>query len=192
MESKFSIIFRNKKITIIVGIILILSIAGTVTLFFMRDKGNNHHEPILPPTATPAATSSTSSTPTPSPTPVPTSIAISFETITDSSLLSEDFLTEIGELKFTKGYLLYEEEEYSYLIITMGEQPSSGYDVIATRVEKYEDMDLISVTVKEVIPDKDQQVVNVKTYPYTIIKLVVDTNTIAVKTQNGVQYKNHR
>jgi hypothetical protein len=57
----------------------------------------------------------------------------------------------------------------NYVILNMGEKSTGGYSI---GVEKVEETDKnIIITVKENVPDKDAMVMQVISYPYTVVKI---------------------
>jgi hypothetical protein len=57
----------------------------------------------------------------------------------------------------------------NYVILNMGEKNTGGYSI---EVEKVEENDKnIIITVKENVPAKDAMVMQVISYPYTVVKI---------------------
>ncbi len=57
----------------------------------------------------------------------------------------------------------------NFIILNMGEKPTSGYSIAVESVQ--ENADKIIVTVKETVPPDDAMNATVITHPYTIVKI---------------------
>ncbi|KUJ62768.1 hypothetical protein AR687_05060 [Flavobacteriaceae bacterium CRH] len=87
-----------------------------------------------------------------------------------------EILTEPNEIKMLETDPLLADkmkqadiENSNYIILNMGEKNTGGYSI---GVEKVEETDKnIIITVKENAPAKDAMVMQVITYPYTVVKI---------------------
>ncbi|CAA9201671.1 hypothetical protein FLA105534_03709 [Flavobacterium bizetiae] len=87
-----------------------------------------------------------------------------------------EILTEPNEIKMLENDPLLKEKmkhddisSSNYVILNMGEKNTGGYSI---GVEKVEETDKnIIITVKEISPAADAMVMQVITYPYTVVKV---------------------
>lgn len=59
--------------------------------------------------------------------------------------------------------------ESNFVILNLGEKPSSGYSIGVDTVKEYADK--VVITVKSISPKEGSMTASVMTYPYTIVKI---------------------
>lgn len=87
-----------------------------------------------------------------------------------------EILTEPNEIKMLENDPLLADKmkqadinNYNYIILNMGEKNTSGYSI---GIEKVEETDKnIIITVKEKSPSSDAMVMQMISYPYTVVKV---------------------
>ncbi len=112
---------------------------------------------------------------------------INFETISDSSTLSQEIQNAIENLKTNKGYTFFEHDGGYILVVFMGEKSSGGYSIDVISVEDNEGR--TNVTVKETAPAKGDMVITAMTYPYAVITMKGVTDNFAVTNSDGESFK---
>lgn len=111
---------------------------------------------------------------------------IDFENL-DISMVTEEIAADIEELKLTRGYYYWQQEDGSYLIlISAGEKSSGGYGIEVDTVEDNEGKTVISVLETE--PAPDTMSIQILTYPYVLIKVAGVTDQFLVRDQNQTEY----
>jgi len=100
--------------------------------------------------------------------------ALDFEKL-DAESLSDELKSRIDENSAEKGHMILNDNNGStYLVVFLGEKPSSGYGVKIIKVENIDDKTI--VTAAESSPGPDEMNAAVMTYPLDIVK-VSDLNT---------------
>lgn len=89
-------------------------------------------------------------------------------TIVDEEILPEEIRNMIEEKKETAFQMAYHEDEWSYIILGYGFQETSGYSIKVNDV--YQGENSIWVDTDLIGPEKSEEVEEVPTYPYVIIR----------------------
>lgn len=89
-------------------------------------------------------------------------------TVVPTEDLPEELKTIIEEKKTQPFQLSYAAGDDLYIAIGYGEQPTGGYSIVLEELFATEDSVIISTNLLG--PDKDEQVENVITYPYIVVK----------------------
>lgn len=96
-----------------------------------------------------------------------------------------EILSEANEIKMLlkdeklKGKITATDvNESNFVVLNMGEKPTSGYAITVESVT--ETADEIVLKVKEIVPDSDAMLMQLISYPYTVVK-INSKKTIVVK-----------
>jgi hypothetical protein len=94
----------------------------------------------------------------------------------------------IASDKARTGFLHYYDEDtgYMYIAVLMGKRNTGGYSVQVTEVEDVEGR--TNVWIKENKPQPGTNVLQVITYPYTVIRAKGITPNITIKNSSGTMY----
>lgn len=104
----------------------------------------------------------------------------------DINSLSENYKNFINKIKGQKGYYFYKYNDDYYIAIFAGKKNTGGYEISVDNI-KLKDKTL-EIIIKEKSPDPKLNVIQVITYPYTIIRVKGDDYKIIVKDINGAPY----
>ena len=89
-------------------------------------------------------------------------------TIVDEEMLPEEIRNMIEDKKETAFQMAYHEDELSYIILGYGFQETSGYSIKVNDV--YQGENSIWVDTDLIGPEKSEEVEEIPTYPYVIIR----------------------
>lgn len=112
---------------------------------------------------------------------------INFNTITEMSDLPESVLNAIMAMKEKRGYTYFEYEDGYMLVVFMGEKNTGGYGIEVASVEDNEGRTV--VLVKETAPEKDAMVIQVVTYPFTVVTMKGVTNNFHIVNEADEPYE---
>jgi hypothetical protein len=85
----------------------------------------------------------------------------------------------IEEIKLTESNEIIVIGEHDYILITMGEQKTGGYEIIIHQVVEVEDE--VRVWYEFITPAKDEMVTEAITYPFAIVQIDHTAKPIVVK-----------
>lgn len=100
--------------------------------------------------------------------------------VVDAAELPEEIGAIIEEKKKEAFQMAYHEAEYSYIILGYGMQETSGYSILVNDV--YQGENGIWVDTDLIGPEKSEDVENVPSYPYVVIKTEKVDQTIRFKS----------
>ncbi|HBN86390.1 MAG TPA: hypothetical protein DDZ89_21410 [Clostridiales bacterium] len=112
---------------------------------------------------------------------------IEFNTITEMSDLPESVLNAIDAGKEKRGYTYFEYEDGFMLVVFMGEKNTGGYGIEVVSVEDNEGR--TNVVVKETTPAKDAMVIQVITYPYTVVTMKGVTDNFNIVNEDNEPFE---
>jgi len=108
--------------------------------------------------------------------------------VVEINTIDEQLSNDIEQLKQTRGYEYWEQEDGSYLIlISAGEKPTGGYEIEVKSVEDNEGQTIISVM--EIEPGANDVVTLAITYPFVIIKVNGVTDQFIIYDQRQSEYE---
>ena len=110
-------------------------------------------------------------------------------------ILKEDYsrkknyvITNINDSKYkTRGYYIEQDEEYTYIIISMGEKNTGGYRIDVDNV-RFDNHD-ITIKVSETVPGKGETTTMAFTYPSVKVQLLFKPPKIKVVSDNNEEFK---
>ncbi len=88
----------------------------------------------------------------------------------------------ISSNKEKEGYVVIEEEEHTYVVISRGEKSTGGYTINVNEVEDQEEW--ISIKVEYINPDPMDMVMQIITYPVIVIRMERTEKTIKLEIEN--------
>lgn len=100
-------------------------------------------------------------------------------TVVEDADVPEQLMKIINEKKKEPFKLSYSDEDYLYIVVGYGEQPTGGYsisvdDLFLTANAVYIDTNLIG-------PGENESVTNALTYPYVVVKTEFQENSVVFK-----------
>lgn len=114
-------------------------------------------------------------------------IAVNHEVVNINSI-DDQLSNDIEQLKQTRGYEYWVQEDGSYLIlISAGEKPTGGYEIEVKSVEDNEGQTIINVM--EIEPGANDVVTLAITYPFTVIKVSGVTDQFSIYDQKQSEYQ---
>ncbi|MTI80897.1 MAG: protease complex subunit PrcB family protein [Firmicutes bacterium] len=103
--------------------------------------------------------------------------------------LSGDLEEAISLVHNHRGYgIIKEQGDEAIIYVGSGEKPTGGYNIEVTSVKDVAGTTVI--TVKETSPSKDKMLIQMISYPYTVIKVSNITDDIKVINTNGELFEN--
>lgn len=84
----------------------------------------------------------------------------------------------LDEKKGEEKYTIINSDVNTYLVVTMGEKSTGGYDIEVSEIIETEEK--IIIKVKYLAPSKDHFTIQAITYPYIIVKMNLITKEIEV------------
>ncbi|MFO7637299.1 MAG: protease complex subunit PrcB family protein [Clostridia bacterium] len=136
--------------------------------------------PTETPTPPPAA-----GQPTPEPSEVPNDVILDSGDLEDSTLLVKQAYEALSK---TKGYIWFEGEGTSEILVLMGEKPTGGFHLEGISAEM--DGDVLRIVVREVVPGANESVTQALTYPYLYLSLDRMQESVTVENTEGEAYTN--
>ena len=110
---------------------------------------------------------------------------ISFEEMADADI-PEALKGKIETAKLQRGFIYEEKDGYLYIAIFSGEKPTGGYSIKVSSIEDNEGA--TNIFVEETAPKQGDMVIQVITYPYTVIKATGITLDIAIFNKDGSNF----
>jgi len=94
---------------------------------------------------------------------------------------------ELEKIKSRGGVSIVHDEEYTYVLLALGERKTGGYEIKVLEVEKKREAneEYILVKAKEKRPDPGDMVIQVITYPVSVYQIPKTTLPIRVEWVRG-------
>lgn len=89
-------------------------------------------------------------------------------TIVEEADVPEQLMKIINEKKKEPFKISYSDEDYLYIVVGYGEQPTGGYSISVD--ELFLTSNAIYIDTNLIGPSENEQVTNVLTYPYVVVK----------------------
>ena len=112
---------------------------------------------------------------------------IEFEVISDMDSLPGHVSQMIEAAKKDRGYMVYPEDGYSYVVVLMGEKSTAGYSVDIESVKEAEGFIIIETVEKS--PGEDEAAAQVISYPFVVLKVNSGIQSFNVATTDGEAYE---
>lgn len=93
---------------------------------------------------------------------------VNFTEVTEEEM-SPDIVQWVERSKQTRAVLLKESDDHLYILLTLGEKASGGYEVDVKEIKQYHDG--LTIIAEETEPQKGMLVTGAMTYPYQLVKI---------------------
>ncbi|MDF2804535.1 MAG: putative rane protein [Anaerocolumna sp.] len=100
-------------------------------------------------------------------------------TVVEDADVPEQLMTIINEKKKEPFKLSYSDEDYLYIVVGYGEQPTGGYSISVD--ELFLTSNAVYIDTNLIGPGENESVTNAITYPYVVIKTEFQDKSVVFK-----------